>query len=198
MQQHPILPAALPAHEALRRTRGEGLEWVIDVRTGAELAAEAVPGARHIPLDELPARIDELRALAGPKLLICRSGARAEQARLLLAEHGITDACVVTGGIQAWAEAGGVVVRNTRRLSLERQVRIAAGFLVVLGVGLGYALHPALHLLALFVGSGLVFAGLTDRCGMALVLARMPWNRSAPAAACAAPGAGAGSPSGRT
>lgn len=83
----------------------------------------------------------------------------------------------VEGGTLAWEGAGLPVVRGRRVISLERQVRIAAGALVVAGVLLGWLVHPAFLGLSAFVGAGLVFAGVTDTCGMGLLLARMPWNR---------------------
>ena len=69
------------------------------------------------------------------------------------------------------------MVRGAKVISLERQVRIAAGLLVLVAVTLGWLVHPAFLGLAAFVGAGLVFAGVTDTCGMGLLLARMPWNR---------------------
>jgi rhodanese-related sulfurtransferase len=83
----------------------------------------------------------------------------------------------VEGGTLAWAEAGLPVVRGPKAISLERQVRIAAGSLVLLGAVLGWFVHPAFVGLSAFIGAGLVFAGVTDTCGMALLLARMPWNQ---------------------
>ena len=74
-------------------------------------------------------------------------------------------------------DAGLPVVRGKKAVSLERQVRIAAGSLVVIGVALGLLVHPVLFGLSGFVGAGLVFAGVTDTCGMGMMLARMPWNR---------------------
>jgi rhodanese-related sulfurtransferase len=90
---------------------------------------------------------------------------------------GLTSVANVEGGTLACVEAGLPVVRGKKAISLERQVRIAAGSLVLIGVLLGWLVHPALAGLAAFVGAGLVFAGLTDTCGMGLLLARMPWNR---------------------
>jgi hypothetical protein len=84
---------------------------------------------------------------------------------------------VVQGGVQAWEAAGLPLNRGRKTLSLERQVRIIAGALVVVGAVLGYLVHPAWVGLSGFVGAGLVFAGITDTCGMAMVLARMPWNQ---------------------
>jgi hypothetical protein len=85
---------------------------------------------------------------------------------------------IVEGGIQAWVAAGYPVERGTSRVwSLERQVRFAAGTGVLVGVGLAWVVHPWFIALAAFVGAGLVFSAVTDTCGMALMLARMPWNQ---------------------
>lgn len=165
------------ASEAVRHVREHGAGIVVDVRTPFEVAAERIDGARHIPLDELAARIDEVKSVSGKCLLLCRSGARAERANQELARAGIDDAMVIDGGILAYAAAGGDTVKNSQRMSLERQVRIAAGLLVLLGVSLGWLVAPVFYGLSAFVGAGLVFAGVTDYCGMGLLLAKMPWNR---------------------
>ena len=85
----------------------------------------------------------------------------------------------VDGGTKAWAEAGLPVVRGQKAISLERQVRIVAGSLVLIGIVLGFLVHQSLFGLAAFAGAGLLFAGITDTCGMGLLLARMPWNQVA-------------------
>jgi hypothetical protein len=110
--------------------------------------------------------------------VICKSGARAAKAVEKFRAAGFDNVISVAGGTTAWADAGLPVVRGTSRIiSLERQVRIGAGSLVVLSVLLGWLVHPALFGLSAFVGAGLVFAGVTDWCGMGLLLARMPWNQ---------------------
>jgi hypothetical protein len=93
----------------------------------------------------------------------------------------------VEGGTQAWDQAGLPVIRGEKTISLERQVRIAAGLLVVSGTALGAFVHPYFLGLAAFVGAGLVFAGITDTCGMGMILARMPWNQVASTPAETAP-----------
>ena len=108
--------------------------------------------------------------------MICRSGSRGQKACEKLATAGLR-VVNVEGGTQAWEAAGLPVVRGRKTISLERQVRIAAGSLVVVGSALGYFVNPAWIGLAAFVGAGLVFAGITDTCGMGLLLARMPWNQ---------------------
>ena len=103
---------------------------------------------------------------------------------MIAAEH--VNVVNVEGGTLAWAEAGLPVVRGKKAVSLERQVRIAAGSLVVLGAALSWLLHPAFIALSAFVGAGLIFAGVTDTCGMGMLLARMPWNQTtAPSSTCA-------------
>ena len=109
-------------------------------------------------------------------LLICKSGARAAMAQKKFNTCGVPSGSSVEGGTSAWAAAGCPVVRGKKSISLERQVRIAAGFLVVLGV-VGTLLHPAAIGLSAFVGAGLMFAGITDTCAMGMLIAKMPWNR---------------------
>jgi rhodanese-related sulfurtransferase len=163
---------------------------LLDVRTPVEFRELHAAGARNVPLDRLdPAAV--MRARGGssgePLYVICRSGSRGRQACEKFLAAGFTSAVNVEGGTLAWAECGLPVVRGRKAISLERQVRIAAGSLVLLGVLLGWLVHPVLVGLAAFVGAGLVFAGVTDTCGMGLLLARMPWNRveDSPGPCCA-------------
>ena len=136
-------------------------------------------GARNVPIDELDLHIDELRqtATAGPLYLICQGGGRSKKAceRLAAAGIGVVN---VTGGTNDWVAAGLPVERGKATISLERQVRIAAGSLALTGALLAWFVHPAFVWLSAFIGAGLVFAGVTDTCGMGMMLAKMPWNRS--------------------
>ncbi|MEY4570381.1 MAG: inner membrane protein YgaP [Verrucomicrobiota bacterium] len=147
---------------------------LIDVRTPAEYGEIHLPGSQLMPLDRLDAAA--IRD-AGPCVLICRSGKRAEQASQKFAAAGCGNLVILDGGVAAWESAGLPVERGAKAISLERQVRIAAGLLVLLGVILGTWVHPGFYGLSAFVGAGLVFAGVTDWCGMAMVLAKMPWNQ---------------------
>ncbi len=153
---------------------------LLDVRTPVEFHAEHIAGARNIPLDQLdPARLVEEAQLSKlePVYLLCQSGGRATKAAEKFAQAGLENAVVVEGGTQGWIEAGLPVERGTSKvISLERQVRIGAGSLVVLGVLLAIFVHPYFIALSGFVGVGLVFAGATDWCGMGLLLAKAPWN----------------------
>jgi rhodanese-related sulfurtransferase len=127
-----------------------------------------------MPLDDLDARALEARA---PLYLICETGPRSFKAAERLKAAGRADVIVVDGGTQRWAAAGLPVVRGRKAISMFRQVRIVAGTLVLVGAGLGWQVHPAFYGLAAFVGAGLLFSGITDTCGMAWVLGKMPWNR---------------------
>jgi rhodanese-related sulfurtransferase len=156
---------------------------LLDVRTPVEFAEVHVPQARSIPLDEI-----NPKELAGsgqmrkdqPVYFLCRSGQRATKAAEKFAKEGFAEPVVITGGTLAWIEANLPVVRGkTKVISLERQVRIVAGALVFTGVTLGWFVHPSFFGLAAFVGAGLVFAGITDFCGMGLLLAKAPWNKKA-------------------
>jgi rhodanese-related sulfurtransferase len=162
---------------------------LIDVRTPVEFREVHVGFARNVPLDQLnPAQIGAGRNGASqPLYVICRSGSRGQQACQKLLAAGLTNVVNVEGGTQAWEQAGLPVVRGQKAISLERQVRIAAGSLVLIGSALGYFVSPYWIGLAAFIGAGLVFAGITDTCGMGLMLAKMPWNQvSNPAATSSA------------
>jgi len=151
---------------------------LIDVRTPVEYREVHVSFARNVPLDQLD--VGRLMASRGdssqPLYVICRSGSRGKQACDKFLAAGFTNVVNVDGGTQAWDQAGLPVVRGQKSMSLERQVRIAAGSLVLLSA-LGAIVNVYWIALAAFVGAGLVFAGLTDTCGMGMLLARMPWNR---------------------
>jgi rhodanese-related sulfurtransferase len=153
---------------------------LIDVRTPAEFREVHAAGARNVPLGRLdpPAVMrDRAGAKEGPLYLICRSGGRGRQACAKFLAGGFPNVVNVEGGTLAWAECGLPVVRGRKAVSLDRQVRIAAGLLVLLGSILGWLVHPACVGLAAFVGAGLVFAGVTDTCGIGMLLACMPWNQ---------------------
>ena len=159
---------------------------LIDVRTPAEFQEVHLAAARNVPLDRLDPTSWRADRGGEPLYVICQSGGRGRQACEKLAAAGIVGVVNVDGGTRACAAAGLPVVRGKKAISLERQVRIAAGSLVLLGAVLGHFVHPYFVGLSAFVGAGLVFAGVTDTCGMALMLARMPWNQAQGAgSACA-------------
>lgn len=150
---------------------------LLDVRTPVEYEEAHIAGSVLHPLTELDA--DKVRDLANGHpscVVICRSGNRAKQAAEKLTAAGIESVHVLDGGVMAWESAGRPLNRGKATMSLERQVRIAAGAMVFVGAILGYFVNPAWIALSGFVGAGLVFAGITDTCGMGMLIARMPWN----------------------
>lgn len=168
----------LDPQEALRLINEGAL--LIDVREPDEHARERIPNAKLVPLSRLTTPLD--RNEAQQLIFHCRSGSRTGAAAEKLAAAAGGDAYILRGGLDAWKAAGLPVLRDPRRpIEMMRQVQIAAGSLVVLGVGLGALLHPGFYALSGFVGAGLVFAGTTGTCGMARMLALAPWNRMAQA-----------------
>ena len=153
---------------------------LLDVRSPAEFRSGRVQGAVNLPLENVTA--ESVRTLlAGndqvPVLLLCASGGRARTAAQRLASSGLKT-LVVQGGTNSCAQAGLPMDKDAGgMISVERQVRIAAGALVATGVILGTWVHPSFYGLSGFIGAGLVFAGVTDWCGMGLLLARAPWNK---------------------
>lgn len=150
---------------------------LIDVREADEYAREHIAGAQNAPLSGL-AKID---ANGAPAIIFhCRSGARTAANTARLADAASSPTYVLEGGLDAWRKAGLPVVADRRQpLELMRQVQLAAGGLVLVGVVLGFLLAPVFFGLSAFVGAGLMIAGATGWCGMARLLARMPWNRRA-------------------
>lgn len=168
-----------PTDLAQRASKSETID-LIDVRTPVEFQEVHVEYAKNVPLDQLnPKAVWQTRKGADqdPVYVICRSGGRGKQACEKFLQAGFTNVVNIDGGTLAAVQAGLPVVRGKKMMSLERQVRIAAGSLVFTGVLLGYFVHYYFNGLAAFVGAGLVFAGITDTCGMGMLLARMPWNQ---------------------
>ena len=163
-----------------RMRTGEKLH-LLDVRTPAEHAEVHVPGVHLAPLDRLdPEEIAGLNGFAKdqPLFVLCRSGSRATQAAEKLEKAGFQHCEVVEGGTLAWAAAGLPVNRGTVKvMSLERQVRIAAGAIVLTGAVLAQLVNPAFLWLSGIIGAGLMFAGITDTCAMGMLIAKLPWNQ---------------------
>lgn len=178
---HPVTPTTFTTGQIGARLH----EFtVIDVRTPGEYTSGHLPGALNIPLDHIRRAVPELRHAAerGDVLVVCASGARSEKARELLARQGVPTS-TLAGGTGAWAAEGRDLHRpaadcGTRAgWSMERQVRFTAATLVLIGLVLGVLVHPAFQLLAASVAAGLALSAVTDSCGMAAILARLPHNR---------------------
>jgi len=153
---------------------------LIDVRTPVEFQQVHLPDSISMPLESLaPAQAELKFSPDHPLILICRTGNRAKMAAHKFETAGFKNTKILEGWIESWLNESRFVERSaTSTISLERQVRIAAGFLVFIGSLLAYFLSPLWLILPAFVGLGLAFADITDTCGMALLLARMPWNQA--------------------
>lgn len=163
--------------------RQGSVRFLLDVRSPAEYRAQHVAGARNVPLDQLhpetlAAQLRQEGLQRGDELfLLCQSGQRARRAADQL-QQLLPGVQVIDGGTQACVACGLPTEQaHSNVISIQRQVQISAGSLVLFGVALGTLVHPGWYGLAAFVGAGLTFAGLSDTCAMALLLARMPWNR---------------------
>lgn len=179
---NPAFPQISPV-ELTRRLDGEPRAVVLDVRSPAEYRAGHIPGARLLPVDELSTTtvadvVDGADIGAdNPLYITCHAGQRAEKAARWLRDAGVEHLALVQGGTEAWQKAGLPIQRCNSALSLDRQVQIAVGSLVILKVLFGFTVHDVFFLAAAAIGAGLVTAGLTRWCGMAQLMARMPWNR---------------------
>lgn len=177
---------SIPARELHRRLAAGQAAALLDVRTPAEFATAHVPGASLVPLDELDcaAFLKQRGADHKPIYVLCQSGGRARRAIEKFQRAGFDGCVLVEGGTQAWMDAGLPANRGKSKvLPLMQQVQIIVGFLSATGAALALTVNPLFALLPLVMGGGLLFAGLTGFCGLALVLARMPWNKSTGCAA---------------
>ncbi len=173
--------------ELQRRLAEGGPAQLLDVRTPGEFAAVHVPGAKLIPLDDLdPAAFQQQRGGGEkPVYVLCQSGGRARKAIEKLERAGVHGCVLVAGGTQGWMDAGLPVERSRSNvLPLMRQVQIIVGFISAVGAVLALAVNPLFAIIPLLTGCGLLFAGMTGLCGMALLLAKMPWNRAKSCGSC--------------
>ncbi len=153
-------------------------DLLLDVRTRGEFGYEYIEGSECDPLGEFDAGVWAAK-LDGSRrcVVVCQGGIRAKQAAARLEASGAKNVVILDGGVNGWKAAGRGCLRGERRvLPLDRQVRIASGLVVLAGVILGSAVNPLWYGLAGFMGAGLVFAGITNWCGLAILVGKMPWN----------------------
>ncbi len=166
----------LKPSEAATRLK-EGRAVLIDIRERDEYAREHIPGAVSLPVSALD-EADLTLEVGQQAIFHCKSGMRTDSNCALLAQHVEGEAYMLDGGLDAWRAKGLPTAKDSKApLEINRQVQITAGGLILLGIILGWFVNPALFGLSAFVGAGLMFAGISGWCGMANVLAAMPWNR---------------------
>ena len=180
MSEKRNLPSALASDEVGDLLTRSAPLTILDVRTPAEFASVHIPGSSNVPLDQVPDHVSAISSVEGKTVvLVCCSGARARQAEQALRSADLPRLHVLDGGLSAWEAAGLPLNRGRQRWSLERQVRGVAGTLVLVGALGGLLVLPQLGLLVAGVGAGLAFSAITDTCGMALLLGKLPYNRGA-------------------
>ena len=152
---------------------------LLDVRAPSEYATEHVPGAKLIPLHKLQVETFLAQHQPGTQIyVLCQTGGRAAKAISQFENAGCADCVLVEGGTQAWIDVGLSVHRGVRTaLPIMRQVQIVVGFLAAVAATLALTVDHRFAIVPLLLGCGLLFAGITGMCGMAHLLARMPWNR---------------------
>ena len=185
MHNPPKLLVVTP--QELHQRLGQEPAELLDVRSPAEFAGAHVPGARLVPLDELDAAayLKQKPDADKPIYVLCQSGGRARRAIEKFRQAGFDNCVLVEGGTQAWMDAGLPVNRSESKvLPLMRQVQIAVGAISAIGAALALFVNPLFAIVPLVTGCGLLFAGVTGFCGLALVLARMPWNKTGNRSSC--------------
>lgn len=173
--------AADASPEQVRDWLAAGSCVLVDVREADEHARERIAGATLAALSRFDAA--SLRVAPGQTLVLhCKSGRRSADAAArcgTLAASGVR-VLSMTGGIEAWKAKGLPVIAPAGvqgpAIGVMRQTQIAIGLMVLGGLAVGWFVHPAGYLASAFMGAGLVFAGLSGTCGLALLLEKMPWN----------------------
>lgn len=150
---------------------------LLDVRTPAEFSEVHIENSVNIPQDMLAKKIEELRQSGRTYIVYCRAGHRSLAATNMMMQAGISSVKMMEGGIERWQKDRLAVVKGKKVISLEGQVRIAAGFLMLLGIVLAGFVHTAFILISIFVACGLIFAGLTNTCMMGKLLMKLPYNK---------------------
>lgn len=175
----PQQTATVSPAELVRMRADDPALHVIDVRTTGEYETGHIAGSYNVPLDVLGEHVRDLSALDHNVVLVCQSGARATKALEQLVAAGKSNLRLLEGGMNGWTAAGQSVNRtHDTRWAMDRQVRLVAGSVVLASV-LASIWFPPVRYLAGFIGAGLTFSAVTNTCGMAMALAKLPYNRGA-------------------
>lgn len=175
----PTGTATIVPAELVRMREQDPAVHVIDVRTPGEFETGHIEGSYNVPLDLLGEHVSDLAALDHNVVLVCQSGARATKALEQLVAAGKSNLRLLEGGMSAWTATGNRVARtNATRWPMDRQVRLVAGSIVLASVAASVWFPPA-RFVGGFIGAGLTFSAVTNTCGMAMALAKLPYNRGA-------------------
>ncbi len=163
--------------EAKELVRRDSKTKLLDVRSVLEFAEEHIDAAQNIPIDTLASRIKELSDSGNSFIVLCRTGNRSPMAADMLLQSGIHNVKLMDGGMIRWKKEKLGVIKGVGGISIERQVRAAAGSLVLLGVLLAFFVHPGFIAITIFVSCGLIYSGLSDNCIMGMLLMKLPYNK---------------------
>ncbi len=164
--------------EAANILKNDPQSKILDVRSAMEVSQTHIDNSINIPIDTISAKIGELSQSKQNYLVLCHSGNRAAMAADMLMQSGIHSVKVIEGGLARWEKEKLPVIKGQGGISLERQVRLIAGGLVLTGIILAWLVHWGFIFISVFVGSGLVYAGLTDNCLMSMLLMKLPYNKN--------------------
>jgi len=171
-----LLEMVLPK-EAVSLAEKDQRVKLLDVRSALEFAEAHIKDSINIPIDMISARIKDLNSSGQGYIVLCRTGNRSPMAADMLIQSGIHGVKVMQGGMTRWQKEGLPVIKGEGGMSLERQVRLIAGGLALLGILLSWLIHWAFIFISVFVSCGLIFAGLTDNCLMGMLLMKLPYNK---------------------
>ena len=149
----------------------------LDVRSVLEFSQAHIKDSINLPIDMLVMKVNELSQAKQSYIVLCRTGNRSSMAADMLIQSGIHSVKVMDGGITAWQKEGLALVKGEGGISLERQVRIMAGSIVLLGILLSWFICPWFIGISIFVACGLIYAGLTDNCMLGMLLLKLPYNQ---------------------
>ncbi len=170
-------PDSIDSAELSRMLRDDPDVKILDVRSGGEFESAHILGSYNVPLDTLREHVGDLAAVDHPVVLVCQSGARATNAHGRLSSAGKSSLHILEGGMNSWLAFGGDVIHSgNERWAMDRQVRLVAGTIALIGI-VASVFVPKAKWLAGGVASGLVFSALSNTCAMASVLSRLPYNR---------------------
>ncbi len=163
--------------DALALVEKDSQVKLLDVRSALEFSQVHIEDSINIPIDTLSAKINDLIRSKQHYIVLCLTGNRSSMAADMLTQSGIHGVKVIQGGITRWQKERLPVVKGKGGMSLERQVRIIAGSLVMLGILLSWFAHWAFILISVFISCGLVYAGISDNCLMGILLMKLPYNK---------------------
>ncbi len=161
----------------LRKSNNSNLQ-IVDVREAVEYQSEHLEGTVNVPLSCLAKSLEKIKK-DGPVYLLCRSGARSNQAAQELQKNGYEKIVIVEGGLESLKPLGCALIKGeTKAWAMDRQVRLGAGLMTLIGILGFWLIHPGFLFLPVFVSCGLIFSAVTNTCGMAMILGRCPWNQA--------------------